>query len=145
MKNVFLLACMMVMASLVTGAEKAEKKAKVEFPPRVVKTEPANEAVDVDYTLKEIKVTFDRPMRTEKSWSWIIHRNLGVYPGTQPSPDPKWENGGKTCVLAVKLSPGTLYAVGVNSFRHTGFRDKNGKVAVPMVWVFKTSKAKKAK
>jgi len=30
------------------------------------------------------------------------------------------------------------YAVGVNSSRHTGFRDTEGKAAVPYVWVFKT-------
>ena len=129
------------LSTIATGEEKDAKKTASEFPPKVVKTEPANEAADVEFTLQEIKVTFDRPMQTEKSWSWIIHQNLGLYPGYRGSPDPKWENDGKTCVLAVKLSPDTLYAVGVNSHRHTGFRDKSGKVAVPKVWVFRTKKA----
>jgi len=113
-----------------------------DFPPRVVKTEPAYGEKDVDFSLKEIKVTFDRPMQTEKAWSWIIHENLGVYPGFRGGPEPRWENDGKTCVLPVKLSPDTVYAVGVNSVRHSGFKDAGGKVAVPHVWVFKTKKAK---
>ena len=112
-----------------------------DFPPHVVKTEPAMNAKDVDFALREIKVTFDRPMQTGQYWSWIMHRNLGVYPGYRGGPEPRWENDGRTCVLPVKLSPDTLYAVGVNSFRHKGFRSPEGKVAVPCVWVFKTKKA----
>ena len=123
-------------------SKKPTKSDKATFPPQVVKTVPANLADNVDFTITEIKVTFDRKMQSDKAWSWIIHQNLGVYPGYRPSPDPKWEDGGKTCVLSVKLSPDTLYAVGVNSYRHNGFKDVNGKVAIPHIWVFKTKKAK---
>ena len=131
----------------ITGAAFAQGKAKTkkassEFPPRVVKTVPENLADGVDFTVREIKVTFDRKMTTEKSWSWIIHQNLGVYPGYRSGPEPRWEDGGKTCVLSVRLSPDTMYAVGVNSYRHTGFKDTNGKIAIPYIWVFKTKKAK---
>ena len=112
-----------------------------EMPPVVVKTFPAAGAKDVEAGLKEIRVTFDRPMQTENAWSWIIQRRLGVYPGVRGGPPPRWENGGRTCVLPVSLKPGVLYAVGVNSFRHTGFKGRAGKVAVPFVWVFKTAAA----
>jgi hypothetical protein len=95
----------------------------------------------VDPGLTEISVTFDRPMQTEESWSWIIHQNLGIYPGLKDGPPPRWEDDGRTCVLAVKLAPGRLYAVGANSFRHRGFRDLTGRVAVPFTWVFKTRNA----
>jgi len=108
------------------------------FPPRVVATLPPDRAKNVDFALQEIKVTFDRPMMTEKQWSWIIHTDLGVYPGYEGSPDPRWEDGGRTCVLAVRLSPDTVYAVGANGVNYTGFRDTSNKVAVPYVWVFKT-------
>jgi len=145
MKNGSRRACIIVLAALcvfaAVAAEKPAPDADQDFPPCVVKTEPANRARDVSFTLQEIKVTFDRPMQTEKAWSWIIHTNLGTYPGYKGSAEPHWEDDGKTCVLQVKLSPGTLYAIGVNSFRHTGFRDKADKVAVPYVWVFKTKKA----
>ncbi|NQT53628.1 Ig-like domain-containing protein [bacterium] len=126
------------------AAEPARAKAE-EFdpalPPQVVATEPADRATDVPATLREIKVTFDRPMTTGQSYSWIIHQNLGVYPGYRGGPPPRWENGGRTCVLPVLLSPGALYAVGTNSYRHTGFRDRKGKVAVPRAFVFKTKMA----
>ncbi len=127
---------------LIAASAADKPNANTDFPPTVVKTEPENRVTGVDFTVQEIKVTYDRPMETEESWSWIIHTNLGVYPGYRGSPGPKWENNGKTCVLAVKLSPDTLYAVGVNSYRHTGFRDKTGKTAAPHAWVFKTKKAK---
>jgi hypothetical protein len=115
------------------------------LPPRVTSTVPADRAKGVDPALKEIKVTFDRPMTTGEHWSWIIHRNLGVYPGTKGAAKPRWEDEGRTCVLAVKLVPDTIYAVGVNSFRHTGFRDTAGKIAVPRAWIFKTGKPRKKK
>lgn len=109
-----------------------------EMPPVVVKTLPAANEKGVDPALSEIRVTFDRPMQTESAWSWIIHQNLGVYPGMKDGPAPRWEDDGRTCVLAVKLAPGVLYAVGANSFRHRGFRDLGGRVSVPFVWVFRT-------
>lgn len=115
------------------------------FPPRVVRTVPADRAKGVDPALKEIKVTFDRPMTTGQHWSWIIHQNLGAYPGTRDGPPPRWEDEGRTCVLAVALAPDTIYAVGVNSVRHTGFRDASGKIAVPHAWVFMTGKPRKKK
>ncbi len=127
----------------VLAAEKPAKGAEkfdAELPPCVVATHPANRAKDVSYTLREIKVTFDRPMTTGRHYSWIIHTQLGVYPGYRGGPALRWEDDGRTCVLPVRLSPDTLYAVGVNSFRHTGFRDRKDKIAVPLVWVFKTKK-----
>ncbi|MBM4084431.1 MAG: hypothetical protein FJ272_06550 [Planctomycetes bacterium] len=111
-----------------------------EFPPRVVKTEPADRAKDVDYRLAEVKVTFDRPMQTEKAWSWMLLQENGVYPGYRGGAEPRWEADGKTCVISVKLSPDTVYAVGVNSPRNWGFRGQDGKAAVPYGWVFKTRK-----
>lgn len=91
----------------------------------------------------EKRPAFDRPMMTERQWSWIIHQQIGIYPGDPEGPPPRWEDGGRTCVLAVKLAPNTLYAAGVESFRHTGFRTADNKIAVPYVWVFKTGKARK--
>jgi len=121
-------------------AQDAAEKVDDRFPPRVVKTEPANRADDVEPALKEIKVTYDRPMM-DRSWSWILQRNLGVYPGARDLGEPRWENDGKTCVLPVRLRPNTVYAIGCNSFRHSGFRDRKGRIAVPHVWVFKTKAA----
>ena len=136
------LAAASVLGALTAASLAQEKKPAFdpELPPCVVKTEPANRAKDVDPALREIKVTFDRPMDTGGNWSWIIHQALGIYPGVRGGPVPRWENEGRTCVLPVKLKPGTLYAVGANSFRHTGFRDRKGRIAVPYVWVFRTKR-----
>lgn len=120
-------------------AQEAEKAPAFEerLPPCVVKTVPDDRAMDVDPDLREIKVTYDRPM-DKTSMSWIIHRNLGVYPGSRDLGPPHFEDDGRTCVLPVRLQRGTVYAVGVNSFRHTNFRDAKGHIAVPHVWVFRT-------
>ncbi|MEW6355692.1 MAG: Ig-like domain-containing protein [Planctomycetota bacterium] len=109
-----------------------------DLPPCVVKVEPANRAKDVDFRLTEIKVIFDRPMTVGENFSWIMHERIGVYPGYRGSPPPRWEDDGRTCVLPVRLSPNTLYAVGVNDSRYTGFKSLDGSAAVPFVWVFKT-------
>ncbi|MDP6111409.1 MAG: Ig-like domain-containing protein [Planctomycetota bacterium] len=126
---------------LIAASAAGEPEANTDFPAMVIKTEPENRATGVDFTIQEIKVTYDRSM-DQGSWSWIIHTNLGLYPGYRGSANPRWEDKGKTCVLPVKLSPDTVYAIGVNSFRHTGFKDETGKTAVPHVWVFKTKKTK---
>lgn len=145
MKKVVVIACVVgvlaVSSDVALGADKPGAKADPDLPPCVVKTEPANREKGVDFTLREIKVTFDRPMETKRSWSWMMHSKLGVYPGYRGSAEPRWENDGRTCVLPVKLSPNTVYAIGANSIGYTGFRDKTGKIAVPYAWVFKTKEA----
>ena len=143
MRTSRLAMCLMVVflvAPPIVLAQEAKQEVDRDFSPCVVKTVPANRAKNVDYRLREIKVTFDRPMFTEGMWSWIILRANGVYPGTRGGPKPRWEDGGRTCVLTVRFSPDTVYAIGVNSPRHTGFRGAKGKVAVPHAWVFKTKK-----
>lgn len=110
------------------------------LPPYVVETVPKSRAIDVEAKLGQIRVTYDRPMM-DKTWSWIMHPDLGEYPGSRALGEPWWEDGGKTCVLPVALKPNTVYAIGCNSFRHTGFRDRSGRIAVPFVLVFKTKAA----
>ncbi|MFC1896589.1 Ig-like domain-containing protein [Thermodesulfobacteriota bacterium] len=142
MKKKLVTACLVgvcLCIAFAVGARDA-KAADIDFPPYVVKTEPADRTKNVSYRLKEIKVTFDRPMATKEIY-FLIHPQLGKYPGYEGSAAPRWERGGTICVLPVKLSPDTVYAVGVNSGpRPGGFQDKKGKVAAPYVWVFKTRK-----
>jgi hypothetical protein len=112
--------------------------AEDELPPRVVKCEPENGANDVDPVLREIKVTFDREMKREKSWSWVYQNASGAYPGYRGGPDPSFDETGKTCSLPVRLSPDTVYAVSINSYRHTGFKDLQDHPALPYGYTFKT-------
>ena len=134
----------LVFAAALVGcsALAAEKKADFDpdLPPCVVKTEPADRAKDVDFNVREIKVTFDRPMTTGENYSWMILEPYGIYPGYRGSDPPRWLEDGRTCVLQVRLSPDTVYAVGINSYRHVGFHDPKGKAAVPYAIVFKTRK-----
>ena len=124
--------------ALRAGEAKAPAKFDPQLPPCVVETEPASRSTDVDPALRVIKVTFDRPMETGRNWAWILLKLYGVYPGVRGGPEPRWENGGRTCVLAVRLRPGTVYAVGINSYRDTAFHAPDGRPAVPYALVFKT-------
>jgi hypothetical protein len=117
-------------------ATKGDVKAD-ELPPRVVASEPANGATDVDPGLREIKVTFNREMQRDK-WSWVMQRACGVYPGYQGSPPPAFDETGKICSLPVRLSPNTVYALSINSFQHTGFRDLANHPALPYGLAFRT-------
>jgi hypothetical protein len=40
--------------------------------------------------------------------------------------------------LPVRLMPNTVYAVSINSFENTGFKDRNGAPALPYGWTFRT-------
>lgn len=135
------LACLGVCVAAVAvaaGPGAVRSRLNKDLPPCVIKTDPADRETRVDPDLKEIKVTFDRAMATQESWSWIMLNQIGAYPGYDGSPKPRWENDGRTCVLSVRLQPDTLYAVGANSYRHTGFRDRDNRPAVPRAWVFRT-------
>jgi Bacterial Ig-like domain len=105
-------------------------------PPVVVKTVPAAGADDVDPKLTEIKVTFSKDMQ-DKSWSWS---SLSKEALPKVDGDPKYLDDKRTCVLPVKLEPGKVYALWVNSDQFTNFKDADGRSAVPYLLVFKTKK-----
>ena len=114
-----------------TGGHRPE-----EMPPRVVRTNPEHGATDVDPGLGTISVTFDRPMRRH-IWSWVHQPERGEYPGA-PERSPGFDGDDLTCTLPVLLAPGTVYAVSVNSYRHTGFKSRSGAPSLPFAWAFKT-------
>ena len=103
-------------------------------PPVVVKTEPQAGSDNVDAGLDRIAVTFSKQMRA-KSWSWVL-LTKGSFP--QVVGQPKYVADRRTCVLPVKLQPGKTYAVWINTGRYTGFKDSEGRSAVPYLLVFKT-------
>src|SRR3954451_12762436 len=78
--------------------------------PRIVATSPVIGANDVDPSLKEITVTFDRDMAGGFSWTG----SGPEYPG---SGKPAWKDK-RTCALPVKLDSGHYYRVGINSQSH---------------------------
>ena len=102
--------------------------------PTVVTTSPAAEAKEVDPALSEILVTFSKPMQ-DGSWSWSTSGN-GKFPDTTGK--PRYLADHRTCVLPVKLSPGTTYAIWLNSQKFKNFKDANGTPALPYHLVFTT-------
>ena len=107
-----------------------------EMPPSVVSTSPEHGTTDVDPDLGTISVTFDRPMRRH-TWSWVRQPQRGEYPGA-PEKSPSFDEDGLTCTLPVLLGPDTVYAVSVNSYRHTGFKSRSGVPGLPFAWAFRT-------
>ncbi len=101
--------------------------------PVVVKTVPEAGSKDVEPGEMEIKVTFSKEMM-DRSWSWST-----AWQDSAPEfiGEPKYLSDHKTCVVKVKLEPGKTYGWWINSQRFTGFKDKQGKAAVPYLFVFK--------
>jgi len=119
------------------GAEAGmDPGAFVDWPAFVVKTEPPAGSTDVDPGLAEIKVTFSREM-ADGSWSWVT-LNKEAFP--EITGKISYAKDRRTCVAPVKLEPGKLYAVSLNSQKFLNFRDSKGAPAVPYMLVFKTRK-----
>ena len=117
-------------AAVVLVDELSERKA----PPVVVKTIPPSGATEVDPDLRELRVTFSKPMR-DGSWSWV-KLNDTTFPVMTST--PRFLPNNQTCVMPVKLQPGKLYAVWINFEGATNFKDTDGQAALPYLLIFKT-------
>ncbi|HKD38225.1 MAG TPA: Ig-like domain-containing protein [Pirellulales bacterium] len=115
---------------------RAEELSLKSAPPAVVKTIPEAGADGVSSQVNEIKVTFSKDMQDE-SWSWSTF-SVDTFPTNAGK--PKYLPDKRTCVLPVKLEPGKVYAIWVNSEKFTNFKDADGQPAVPYLLVFKTKK-----
>lgn len=105
-----------------------------EPPPVVVRTVPESGAKDIDPLLSEIRVTFSREMM-DKSWSWvqIAPENFPEIAG-----GPRYLEDKRTCVLDVKLKPGTTYIIWLNTQKFSNFKDEEGRSAQPYLLMFET-------
>jgi RNA polymerase sigma-70 factor (ECF subfamily) len=102
-------------------------------PPVVVKTEPADNATNVDPSLTEIKVTFSKDMH-DGTWSWT-QRSDDTFPEVTGKPHYVDK---RTAVLPVKLQPGKSYHIGINSERFRNFKDEGRRPAIPYPLDFTT-------
>jgi peroxiredoxin len=102
-------------------------------PPVVVSTSPKTFADDVEPSLGEITVTFDQTMM-DRSWSWTGGGETFPKMGGQPT----YDQGRTTCSLPVKLEPGKVYWVGINSPDYQNFRSASGVSARQYVILFAT-------
>lgn len=119
------------------GPARAETRPEPGELPRIVKMVPENGADNVDPSLTEIKVTFDRPMAESFSWTGGGENFPTIPQGKKPS----WSRDRKTCTLPVELKPSWEYRLGLNSPSFKNFASADGIPLEPIVYEFKTSPA----
>ena len=105
-------------------------------PPVIIKTVPESGTAGVDPALTELQVTFSKLMQ-DGSWSWSAWGEE-YYPETTGS--AHYLEDGRTCALPVKLKPGRVYAIWLNSGKVHDFKDTDGQPAVPYLLIFETRK-----
>ena len=104
-------------------------------PPRIVSIAPADKATEVDPGLKEIKVTFDRPMQ-DKSWSMV-----GGGPNFPEITGRCGYDSSKTAwTVPVKLKPNWEYSYRLNSGKFQSFQSREGVPLKPVTVTFETGK-----
>jgi RNA polymerase sigma-70 factor (ECF subfamily) len=103
-------------------------------PPVVIQTVPESGAINIDPALNEIRCTFSKPMQNG-SWSWNVW-NKENFP--QRVGEPRYLSDRRTCVLPVKLEPGRVYAIWINSESNHSFKDTDGTAAMPYLLIFET-------
>lgn len=109
--------------------------------PRVVKTTPANAAGDIEAGPITVEVVFSEAMQTN-SWS-VVKAGRGQSPEVVGDP---WFADTRTWRVRVKLAPGTLYGLGLNSATRRGFvAANNGRPLEPFVLTFTTKARGEAK
>ena len=104
--------------------------------PLVKRTNPAALSDSVDPALDQISVTFDRPMM-DQCWSWTG----GGETMPQMIGQPSYDAGRTTCKVQVKLEPGKVYCIGVNSPSYKHFMSSQRVPAPWYVIVFATRSA----
>jgi hypothetical protein len=74
---------------------------------------------------------------TDNSWSWS-----SAWKDSEPAiiGKPRYTADNKTCILKVKLEAGKTYGYWINSQRFIGFKDKQGRAAIPYFFVFQTKR-----
>ncbi len=113
------------------------ERSEEDFPPYVVESDPPSGATGVDFRMREITVTFSRPV-APGDYSWVIQKGSGTYPGLRGGGMSLSEDRLKAS-LEVRLSPGTVYAIGVNDLYYSGYKDTKGRPVLPFGWCFKTA------
>ncbi len=112
-------------------------------PPRVVRTDPAPDAVDLAAGTRELVVTFDQPM-ARAGWSVVgggshFPRDAGAM-GWRDAGAMGWRDA-RTFVWPVQLRADQDYAVQLNHACCQGFTNVAGEPAVPFHLTFSTAQA----
>lgn len=102
--------------------------------PKVISTFPQNGAQNVDPSVTEIWVQFDKPMM-DKSWSWA-YMEKDKFPALNGSPYYSEQNTKN--ILPVKLESNHEYVIWINTDTLKNFKDTAGTPAEPYEFKFKT-------
>jgi hypothetical protein len=108
--------------------------------PHIVRLTPPNGAGDVYAGLTEVRIEFDRPMKTD---SYAIFGGQDGMFGKKGDAAFKgrFSADGKTFVQPVRLEPGKTYRFSINSMWRDGFRSAAGLPLDPVRVTFTTEKA----
>jgi hypothetical protein len=90
--------------------------------PVVMRSEPANGAVNVSPSVSEIRVTFNVPMGGGFSWTGGGEN----YPEIPEGQRPHWTEDRMTCVLPVRLKPNWTCRLSLNSASAINFQSESG-------------------
>lgn len=104
--------------------------------PKVVTAAPANGDVNVSTSVGEIKVEFDRPMKTDAYSVMMVKQ--GEFPPLKPVTAP-WASPTRFVLKLGQLKPNTRYAFQLNAPDKTGFQSAtDGEALPPTLFVFVT-------
>ena len=135
MRNKFMWIIILWGCLVLTMTSVAKEQTAVDtYPPVVVKTEPAAGTKDVDPSLREVKVTFSKTMK-DGNWSFV-QESKETFPKIDG--EIRFLKDHRTCVLPVRLKPGTTYVIWINSDRYFNFKETGNRPAVPYLLVFET-------
>lgn len=101
--------------------------------PRVVSMIPANGATDVDPSLREIRITFDRPMDT---LGWSLCGGGPEFP--KIAGRITYDDTATTLIVPVRLEPGHTYRFSLNCPSAQNFRSREGVPLEPVLVTFRT-------
>jgi Bacterial Ig-like domain len=133
MKKTIVLASPVLLALCLLRATCVVAQSVESMAPVVVKTVPQAGSTDVEPGELEVKITFSKEMM-DQNWSWV-----DAWQGSPPPSvgKPKYSDDHRTCVVKVKLESGKTYGWWINSRSFGNFKDKQGRSAVPYLFVFK--------
>lgn len=108
----------------------------LEVPPQIIASSPKIGETEVNPSITEITVTFDRDM--DKGFSWT--GSGPDHPPVSAGQKPHWRDK-RICVLPVNLRAAHFYRVGINSTSFHGFSSEEGLPARPSAIYFTTAGA----
>jgi hypothetical protein len=101
--------------------------------PKIVSMTPANGDEDVDPSVRELRITFDRPMM---EGMWSVVGSGPRFPKMTSS--PRYDREHKVLTIPMRLKPGQQYQLWLNRGQYNAFRSADGVPLESVAVTFKT-------